>query len=95
MGSGPGPPRPQKVQKLNAEFLIEPGAESPERTFGYVLQAAKSTCRNIRDGCVVTLLYNEDGDLVGMDVSGTPSVTFQKELDEVMERFAPSTGGSP
>ena len=93
MGSGPDPPR-SRSQKITAEFLVESGAESADRTLGYVVQAAKSACRNIRDGCVVTLLYNEDGDLIGMDVSGTPSVTFQNELDEVMGRFAPSTGDS-
>jgi hypothetical protein len=89
VGSGPGPPKPQTIM---ATILIEPGAESPDRLRGYVVSAVKNACRNIRDGTVVIVLHDEDDNLIGMDVSGTPSVTLQKEFDDLMERYSPDNG---
>lgn len=89
MGSGPGPPKPQTIM---ATIMIEPGAESPDRLRGYVVSAVKNSCRNIRDGTVVIVLHDVDDNLIGMDVSGTPSVTLQKEFDDLMERYSPDNG---
>jgi hypothetical protein len=77
-------PRPQVI---TARVLYEAGSESQERTRGYVVQALKSACRNIRDGNVSIALYDEDDNLIGMDVTGTPSETLQNLLDDLFESY--------
>jgi len=67
--------------------LIEPGNESSERTRSYVIQALKSALRNIRDGNVVIALYDETDQLIGMDVSGTPSESLQDTIDEWLDSY--------
>lgn len=77
-------PRPQVI---TAQIFIEPGAESLERTRGYVIQAIKSSARNIRDGTVVIVLYDENEKLIGMDMTGNPSPALQGSVDEMLEKF--------
>ena len=72
-----------RPQVVTARILIEAGNESLERTRSYVLQAVKSSCRNIRDGNVVIGLYNENDELIGLDMTGTPSEALQDQIDEL------------
>lgn len=71
-----------RQQVMTARIIIEPGNESIERTRGYVVSALKNSFRNLRDGSAVIALYNEDDELIGMDISGTPS----EELQEILEK---------
>lgn len=77
-------PRPQVV---TARVLIEAGSESVERTRSYVIQALKSSCRNIRDGTVVIRLYDEHEQLIGTDITGTPSEDLQERFDELFDSY--------
>lgn len=94
MASGPGPPGPPKSQTITATITFEAGTESPERTRGYIVQSLKSSLRNIRDGAAVICLYDDDDNLIGMDMSGTPSVTFQKAVDELLDKFDNPAGNN-
>lgn len=76
-----------KPQVITARILIEPHTESSERTRGYVIAALKSSLRNIRDGSVAIALYNEEGEMIGMDVSGAPSQEFQDHVDDMFEHY--------
>jgi hypothetical protein len=74
---------PRNTEVITAKVLIQPGTESGERLRSYVLSALKSACRNVRDGAVAIGLYNEDGELIGLDMSGIASETMQDSIDEV------------
>lgn len=76
-----------KPQVITARILIEPGTESAERTRSYVVSTLKSSLRNIRDGSVAIALYNEEEDLIGLDVTGLPSETFQETVDGLFDRY--------
>jgi len=74
-----------KTETITVKVLIESGTESPDRTRGYVVSALKSSLRNIRDGAVVLAVYNEAGELLGTDTSGTPSPNLQDEIEAVFD----------
>lgn len=76
---------PQRPITLTIKVLIEPGLEPPERTTQYVVSAHKAAGRNIRDGAVVISIYDSDGKLVGVDMSGSPSKDVQTEFENLME----------
>lgn len=78
------PPRPQVI---TATVLVEGGSESLERTRSYVIQAIKSSCRNVRDGSVVIALHDENDRLIGLDISGMPSQALQDEVDKFTDKF--------
>jgi hypothetical protein len=70
-------------QVVTARIVIHPGPEGADRTLSYALAAFKAACRNIRDGSSVAIaFYDADGDLIGADVSGTPTPAMQRILDE-------------
>lgn len=72
-----------KPQVIEARILIESHPESADRTLGYVVTALKSSVRNIRGGSVAIALYDEDDQMIGMDISGSPSASFQKQVNEL------------
>jgi hypothetical protein len=80
-----------KPQVITARILIEPHAESSERTKGYVITALKSSLRNIRDGAVAIALYNEEGEMIGMDVTGVPSEALQVHIEELFDSYEEKT----
>jgi hypothetical protein len=79
-------PKRQQVESVHliVDVTIEPGTESVERTVGYVVQALKASQRNIRDGSVV-IAIKRDGQLIGVDLSGTPSENLQDQVDNLMD----------
>lgn len=81
-----------KPQVITARILVESAVESSDRTKGYVIAAVKSSLRNIRDGSVAIALYNEDDELIGMDVSGSPSPEFQGHVDDLFEHYEERAG---
>lgn len=83
MVPGPGPP---KTKRIIAYIDYEPDPADPERTEGFVVSAFKNACRNMREGtsAVISLYDEENGDLLGGDVSRKPSMTIQKAWEDFL-----------
>jgi len=75
---------------LTVNLAIEPNTESDDRIVGYVTSALKSAFRNIRDGSVVTTIYEGDR-LIGVDLSGTPSPELEDLVDDMLDKLTALT----
>ena len=74
--------QPPKRKVYTAVIVHETGSEPEERGRGYIVQSLKNACRNMRDGAAAIVIKDENGRIIGVDVSGTPSETFQEDIEE-------------
>jgi hypothetical protein len=78
-----------RPQKVTAEFYLDSGPESPERSLAFLIQAIKAAPRNLRSECsAVVLIRDEDGKIIGMDVTGTVSGQLKLLLEEMVDDYA-------
>ncbi len=77
------------IQVVPVEVYVDPGAEDAERTIGYIYEALKSSCRNLRAGGVVIVIRDPDDPdrIVGMGSAGTLSKEFQKRFNDLFDKL--------
>lgn len=72
-------------RELEVRVLVETDAENMTRTLNFIKTSVKGSCRNLKNGAVVIGLYDEDGRVVGVDVTGNPSQVMQRRIEELFE----------
>lgn len=75
-----------KVRRvIEARIVVEDEASNIERSVGFVKTSLKGSCRNLSGGAVVIGLYDDDDELVGLDITGTPSDAMQEMVESLFE----------
>lgn len=73
-----------EIDRVTAEVLLESTSGSKEGLRRHALNALKASCRNARDAVVAVVLYDDEGKVLGLDVTGTPSEEMQREIDALL-----------
>lgn len=74
-------------QVITARLILDSPVEGQDRAKGYVVSALKNSCKNIRDGTVLTTVYDDEEHIIGVDLSGTPSEELQDELEDLLDKL--------
>ena len=68
---------------VEVRVLVEADEDQMSRTLNFVKSSLKGACRNLNNGTVVIGLYDDDGGLLGLDVTGQPSAELQELIENL------------
>ena len=72
-----------QIQVVLVAVLVDPGDEPEDRTLQFVKSAVKSATRNIRGTASTgTILYTQEGEFDGSDMSGKVSQALQDAVNQ-------------
>jgi hypothetical protein len=68
---------------VEVRCLVEAEEDQMPRTLNFVKTSLKGALRNLNNGAAITALYDDDGGLLGLDVTGQPSPLLQELIESL------------
>lgn len=66
---------------MTATVLGETRPSNKARTKSYAVSSAKGCFRSVKNASIAILLWDEDGKLIGVDITGDPSPSLRRAID--------------
>ena len=70
-----------EIWVLSARVVVATTKRNKNATNAYAKQALKSTFKGLKNAVAAIAIYDEDDNLVGMDVTGSPNEEMRRVMD--------------
>lgn len=69
--------------RITAEVVFETSTDNYGRTKSYGVSSLKGAFRSIKNANIAIALFDENGEPIGVDITGKPSEEMRRLMDEV------------